>query len=119
MQCHYETNGITCVSWNDNGLVLVISNVHSHLPVTTVKHWSPSDKDYIKIERPNCVTLYNKHMGRVDLLYVLVSVYRIDGRGKKWYWPHYINTLEYLKCAAFKVFHLTNSDAKMDFLAFT
>jgi len=39
----------------------------------------------------------------------LVSVYRIDVRGKKWYWPH-----DVLKSAAFKVFKIANPDAKMD-----
>ena len=40
-------------------------------------------------------------------------------RGKKWYWPHYINTIDVLKGAAFKVFKLVNPNDKMDFLAFT
>jgi len=48
----------------------------------------------------------------------LVSVYRIDYRidvrGKKWYWPHYITTIDVLKSAAFKVFKIANPDAKMD-----
>ena len=42
MQCHYEENGIGVISWNDNGPVIVISNVHSDLPHTTVKRWNPS-----------------------------------------------------------------------------
>ena len=47
------------------------------------------------------------------------SVYRIDVCGKKWYWPHYIDTLDVLKSAAFKFFRLTYPGHKMDFLAFT
>ena len=58
-------------------------------------------------------------MGGVDSLDDHVSVYRIDVRGKKWYWPHYINTIDVLKSAAFKVFKLVNPDDKMGFLAFT
>ena len=119
LQTHYEKCGIVCVSWNDNGPVLVISNVHEAIPLTTVKRWSPEIRDYINIDRPNCISLYNKHMGGVDSLDSLVSVYRIDIRGKKWYWPHYINTIDVLKSAAFKVFKLSNPEAKMDFLQFT
>ena len=78
MQCHYEENGISVISWNDNGPVIVISNVHSDLPHTTVKRWNPSEKCYINIDRPNFITVYNKHMGGVDLLDAHVSVYRID-----------------------------------------
>ena len=58
-------------------------------------------------------------MGGVDSLDAHVSVHRIDLRGKKWYWPHYINTIDALKSVAFKVFKLANPDDKMDFLAFT
>ena len=58
-------------------------------------------------------------MGGVDSLDNQVSVYRIDVRGKKWYWPHYINTIDVLKSAAFKVFKLVNPYDKIDFLAFT
>ena len=93
--------------------------MHSDLPHTTVERWNPSKKCYINIDRPNCITVYIKHMGGVDLLDAHVSVYRIDVRGKKWYWPHYIHTLDVLKSAAFKVFRLTYPCDKMDFLAFT
>ena len=71
------------------------------------------------MNQPNCITEYNKHMGGVESLNAHVSVYRIHVRGKKWYWPHYINTTDVLKGAAFKVFKLVNPNDKMDFLAFT
>ena len=107
------------MTWNENGPVASFSNVHANFPYTQVKRWDSSQRNYIKINRPNCITEYNKHMGGVDSLDAHVSVYRIDVRGKKWYWPHYINTIDVLKSAAFKVFKLVNPDDKMDFLAFT
>ena len=119
MQVYYERSGISCVTWNDNGPVTILSNVHADLPYTQVKRWDSSQRNYIKINRPNCIAEYNKHMGGVDSLDALVSVYQIDVRGKKWYWPHYINTTDVLKSAAFKVFKLVNPNDKMDFLAFT
>ena len=107
------------MTWNGNGPVTILSNVHVNLPYTQGKRWHSSQRNYIKINRPNCITEYNKHMGGVDSLDAHVSVYRIDVRGKKWHWPHYINTIDVLKSAAFKVFKLVNPDDKMDFLAFT
>ena len=83
LQTHCEKCGIVCVSWNDNGPILVISNVHEAIPLNTVKLWSPEIRDYINIDRTNCISLYNKHMGGVDSLDTLVSVYRIDIPGKK------------------------------------
>ena len=119
MEVYYERSRISCVTCNDNGPVTILSNVHADLPYTQVKCWNSSQQNYTKINRPNCITEYNKHMGGVDSLDAHVSVYRIDVRGKKWYWPHYINMIDVLKSAAFKVFKLVNPDAKMDFLAFT
>ena len=119
MQVYCKKSGISCVTWNENGPVTSFSNVHANFPYTQVKRWDSSQRNYIKINRPNCITEYNKHMGGVDSLDAHVSVYRIDVRGKKWYWPHYINTIDVLKSAAFKVFKLVNPDDKMDFLAFT
>ena len=58
-------------------------------------------------------------MALADSLDAFVSVYKIDVHGKKWHWPHYINTVDILKRTAFKVFRLVNPDAKIDFLAFT
>ena len=57
-------------------------------------------------------------MGGVDALDAYVSVYRIHVRGKEWFWPHYINTIDILKSAAFKMFRLANPDETMDFLHF-
>ena len=119
MQVYYEKSGISCVTWNDNRPVTILSNAHANLPYTQMERWDSIQQNYIKINRHNCITKYNKHMGGVDSLDAHVSVYRIDVRGKKWHWPHYINTIDVLKSAAFKVFKLVNPDDKIDFLAFT
>ena len=39
--------------------------------------------------------------------------------GEKCYWPHYINTIDVLGSAAFKIFKLVTQDETMYFLAFT
>ena len=115
IKCHYEKNSIVVICWNYNGPVTVISNVHADFLLTTVKRLHYSSTNHIKINRPYCITKYNKYMGRVDYLDALVSVYQIDVPDKKWYWPHYINTVDVHKSAAFKVFKLVNPDAKTNF----
>ena len=82
-QVYYERSGITCVTGNDNGPVTILSNVHADLPYTQVKRWDSSQRNYIKINRPNCITEYKKHMGGVDRLDAHVSIYQIDVREKK------------------------------------
>ena len=84
-----------------------------------VKPWNSGTKAYIKLSYPHCITKYIIHMGGVDILDVMVGVYRIDVCGKKQYWLHYINTFDVLSSVAFKVFKLSNLDVKMDFLCFT
>ena len=32
MQVYYKRSGISCVTWNDNELVTILSNVHVNLP---------------------------------------------------------------------------------------
>ena len=85
-----------CVSWNDNGLVLVISNAYEPIPVTTTKRWSSQIKEYIKIDQPRCITWHDKHVAEVDSLDALVGVHRIDTCGKKWYWLHYISIISWM-----------------------
>ena len=54
--------------------------IHTDLSYIQVKRWDSSQRSYVKISRPNCITKYNmnKHMGGFDSLDALVSVYRID-----------------------------------------
>ena len=74
--------------------MIVISNVHSDLYTSS----------------QNYVSVCNKHMGAVDMLDSNVGVYRLDVRGKKWYWSFYINTVNIFKSAAFKSFKLVHPD---------
>ena len=79
---YYDRSGISCVTWKDNGPVTILFNVHANLPYTQVKRCDSSQQNYIKINRPNCINEYNKHMGGVDSLNADVSIYRNDVRGK-------------------------------------
>ena len=96
----------------------MISNTHINVPHASVKRWNPGTKAFIKLDYPNYITKYNKHADGIDSLDATVGIYRIDVSGLKWYWPHYINTIDVLKSTAFKVFKLSNPDVKMDFLGF-
>ncbi|CAF1662024.1 unnamed protein product [Rotaria magnacalcarata] len=42
-------------------------------------------KKHVLIARPNVTKAYNKHMGGVDLVDMLISLYRINVRSKKYY----------------------------------
>ena len=59
IKCHYEKNSIGVICWNGNGPVTAISNVHSDLPLATVKRWYSSSRNHIKIDSPHCITKYS------------------------------------------------------------
>ena len=48
----------------------------------------------------------------------LVSNYHIAIHGKRWYWPHFIITIDVLKSAAFKTYKMTNPESNINFLQF-
>ena len=57
-------------------------------------------------------------MGGVDLLDAAVGTYRTKIKGKKWWWPHFTNTLGILMGAAWNIYHVINPDADQSLLAF-
>ena len=57
-------------------------------------------------------------MGGVDLLDAAVGTYRTKIKGKKWWWPHFTNTLGILIGAAWNIYRVINPDADQSLLAF-
>ncbi|KAK9685945.1 Transposase IS4 [Popillia japonica] len=55
------------------------------------------------------IAQYNKYMGGVDLHDNGVSNYRINVRGKKWWWPLFvINLLDSTIVNAWKIYNIAN-----------
>ncbi|KAK9717321.1 Transposase IS4 [Popillia japonica] len=54
------------------------------------------------------IAQYNKYMGGVDLHDNGVSNYRINVRGKKWWWPLFINLLDSTSVNAWKIYNIAN-----------
>ncbi|XP_054083710.1 piggyBac transposable element-derived protein 2-like isoform X2 [Zeugodacus cucurbitae] len=84
MKC--ETNhNIVCVRWFDNKPVQLISSHISHEPVGICKRWNPKEKTHVDVQRPAIVANYNKGMGGVDLADMLMELYKVNHRSRKWY----------------------------------
>ncbi|CAF3441226.1 unnamed protein product [Rotaria sp. Silwood2] len=71
--------------WYDNNLVNCLSTLYGCELTDLVKRWSSSQKKHIQVVRPNVIKIYNQYMGGVDLIDMLVSLYRINIRSKKYY----------------------------------
>lgn len=52
--------------------------------------------------------MYNKFMGGVDLADNAISNYRISIKGKKWYWPHFLNILSMCVTNSWKLLKIHN-----------
>ena len=56
------------------------------------------------------IKIYNDAMGGVDLLDNAVAAYRLNIKGRKWWWPQFTNCLGILIAGAWKVYQIKNSE---------
>ena len=80
-----QGQNIIAVKWFDNRAVHLISSYAGINPVGSTRRWSLKDKQFITVDQPSIVKEYNKFMGGVDLHDMLVALYRINIRAKRFY----------------------------------
>lgn len=73
--------------WCDNNVVTLISNKYGENPIGKAKRYSRKEKKRVDIDQPYSVKMYNRNMGGVDQTDNNVSNYRINIRGKRYYFP--------------------------------
>ena len=83
-----------------------------------VKHYSQREKNKISCVQPFCFYHYNLDMGDVDLLDRFISQYRPTVQAKKWYWPLFVNCIEMLTVAAWRLHVTQETFPRLDFLEF-
>ncbi|XP_008189593.1 piggyBac transposable element-derived protein 3-like [Acyrthosiphon pisum] len=76
--------GISLLKWFDNKPINIGSNFITSGTPEYVKRWDKKNKEFVHIERPEVIKLYNKSMGGVDKHDQLVSYYRMHMKSKKW-----------------------------------
>ena len=80
-----NNSGLIVVKWADNKIVELTSNYVGIEPVDAVDRWSKKDGSRVDVPCPQIVKQYNKAMGGVDLADMLIALYRIPARTKRWY----------------------------------
>nr|CAH7746405.1 unnamed protein product [Callosobruchus chinensis] len=80
-----QGRNIIFVKWNENNIVCFASTKGGIEPVNPVKRYSQKEKKFVYIDQPHLVKLYNKNMGGVDRSDQNIAQYRVQIRGKKWY----------------------------------
>lgn len=71
-----QKNEIGLIKWFDNKGVNLGSNFITSGEPETIKRWDKKHKQFVDVERPEVIELYNKLMGGVDVHDQLVSFYR-------------------------------------------
>lgn len=78
-------NNLAVVKWHDNKVVTLISSFVDSHPIEKIRRYSKEDKARVDVDCPQLVRHYNKHMGGVDLADMLISLYRIPFKSRRWY----------------------------------
>ncbi|KAH8039310.1 hypothetical protein HPB51_005556 [Rhipicephalus microplus] len=77
-----EAGDVALVRWKDNNLVMVASTQVSTGETKAVSRWSSSKKERIEVECPQAILEYNRHMGGVEKLDFIMSLYHIRAKTK-------------------------------------
>ena len=108
---------ILAVKWNDNATVCVASNFEEIDPQQEVKRYSRAEKKSVRVQQPLLINSYNKRMGGVDLHDSFVAKYRIRVKGKKWWWPLFLNAIDATLVNAWRLYRMARG-GRMDLLQF-
>ncbi|XP_033231513.1 piggyBac transposable element-derived protein 3-like [Belonocnema kinseyi] len=105
------------VRWNDNSVVTVATNNCTIEPLVSAKRYNRKEKRKESIPQPKVIAEYNQHMGGVDLHDNGICNYRINVKGKKWWWPLFMNLIDSVIVNSWKIYNLANK-SKMSQLEF-
>lgn len=75
---------IGLVKWFDNKSVILGSNFITSGTLDNVQRYDKKLKQYVTVERPEIVKLYNASMGGVDKSDQMISLYRTFIKSRKW-----------------------------------
>jgi hypothetical protein len=84
---HFISDDKKCIviGWKDSKRVLLGSNHIGTEPETMVERWDKEKRCKVNIVAPQIISQYNKFMGGVDTLDMLVALHPIPFRSKRWY----------------------------------
>ena len=78
-------SGVIVAKWLDNKPVHIASNFVGVEPMGSVERWCQKAKKRKKVQCPNMILMYNSGMGGVDLADMLIALYRIKVKTRRWY----------------------------------
>ena len=115
---HRSDDYVSIVQWKDYKVVCFGSNFSNIEPTKMMKRYSQGEKKKISCVQPFCFYQYNHGMGGVNLLDKFISQYRPTIQTKKRYWPLFVNCIEMLTVAAWRLHVTLGTSPRLDFLEF-
>ena len=109
---------VSIVQWKDNNIVYMGSNVCNIAPTKMLKRHSQRERKRIECAQSFCFYLYTQGMGGVDLLDRFISQYRPTIQGKKWYWPLFLNCVQMIIVATWRLHVAVQISPRLDLLDF-
>lgn len=84
------------------------TNYDSVKPVGSVKRWDRAKGQFNAVPQPHLFKEYNLSMGGVDLVDAAINVYRINIKGKRWYYVIGTYFLDLAMVNAWRVYQISN-----------
>ena len=113
---HRSDDYVPIVQWKDNKVVYLGPNFSKIQPTKIVKRYSQREKKKTSCVQPFCFYQYNQGMGGVDLLDRFISQYKPTIQAKKWHWPLFVNCVEMLTVALWRLNVIIGSSLRLHFL---
>ena len=80
-----NSSGIIILKWLDNSVVQLTSNYGRIEPMDQIERWDKTAGEKKNADYPQIVKAYNKSMRGVDLADMLIALYCISAKTKRWY----------------------------------
>ena len=110
---HSSDDYLCIVQWKDNKVVYLGSNFSNIEPTL-----QPANKEKISCVHLFCFYQYNHSIEGVDLLDRFISQYRPTIQAKQWYWLLFVNCIEMLAVAPWRLHVTLGTSPRSEFFEF-
>ena len=101
-----DTNSdLVLVKWLDNSVVHIASNYCGVEPLGTVKRWCSEARKKTDFPCPYLILCYNKGMGGVDFADMMIALYRIHVKTRRWYVKVFWHLVDMVKVNAWVLYN--------------
>nr|XP_047122949.1 piggyBac transposable element-derived protein 3-like [Hydra vulgaris] len=97
-------SGLLLLRWFDNKCVHMTSTYCSANTSGNVKQWDQKNRKHIQVPCPQVVKEYNTGMGGVDLSDMLITLYRIPMKTKRWFLHVLVHCMDICKINAWLLY---------------